>query len=657
MKNSILLLLTCIVFSISGFANKHALIIAVGNYDKDTHWSNISSVNDVPLIKQALLDQNFPEKNITTLLNEQATYDGIIKAIKDLQSRINPGDVVVIHYSGHGQQIVDNDNEEADEKDEALVPYNAGVRYTSTYQGQNHLRDDEIGRIIANFRNDLQQDGQLLLLLDSCHSGSSTRGGVARGSQSVFAPEGWTPSNDTSVSEGSDMFEQEEISSSAAPFVLISGASADELNYEYDGYGSLSFAFSKAMSELGSDFTYRQLFSKISSIMNVISPNQTPTIEGDVDYKLFKGDYVQQEPYYQVASILSENVIKIQSGKFHGIFEGTTISVMPEGSQQYDEDKVIATGEVKMAKYNEANIVLNEGQTLPDTNEKNYWVFINERTYADISIKVYMDESVNDDDVMTEIESFLDKNNLGEIVANSASSEVTISKNGSAYELNITSGLHTVAAVDKNRGSDAVDNLKEKLFNYAQGQYLKKLDIKNPNYEFSFRLLPLAYDVVMEKYGDTISADSFVNKSGVFQVRAKKDKVVLEVTNKSESTIYFSIIEINSLGEITTFLPNNKCKLNDDERMLEPGKSMVFSQCLYSFAPPYEKIMLKGFASDKPINFQSTVSTRGAGTRSNSNPLEAFVGGTYAKSRGSEATEVSGKIDGYSAELIYEIVK
>ena len=40
-------------------AEKYALIIAVGDYPKKTGWSTISSVNDVPLIEQTLLKQNF----------------------------------------------------------------------------------------------------------------------------------------------------------------------------------------------------------------------------------------------------------------------------------------------------------------------------------------------------------------------------------------------------------------------------------------------------------------------------------------------------------------------------------------------------------------------------------------------------------------------
>ncbi|WP_372937606.1 caspase family protein, partial [Seonamhaeicola sp.] len=110
MKKIILVLLIC--FSIQFLhAEKYALIIAVGNYPKKTGWSTISSVNDVPLIKQTLLNQKFEEANITLLIDEQATYAGIKEALNNLLSKIKPDDIVVIHYSGHGQQIFDDNDE------------------------------------------------------------------------------------------------------------------------------------------------------------------------------------------------------------------------------------------------------------------------------------------------------------------------------------------------------------------------------------------------------------------------------------------------------------------------------------------------------------------------------------------------------------------
>jgi hypothetical protein len=639
-------------------AEKYALIIAVGNYPKKTGWSTISSLNDVPLIQQTLINQDFKEENITVLINENATYSGIKTALNNLLNKIGLDDIVVIHYSGHGQQIFDDDDgEEIDGKDEALVPYDAWVRFNHNYKGENHFRDDELGNYITKFRNTLQAKGQLLLLLDSCHSGSTTRGGVSRGSKAVFAPEGWKP-NKNGQPTGSDMNEDstEKLNTDAAPFVLISGASANELNYEYKGTGSLSYAFSKAMSKLGTDFSYNQLFAKIEAEMNIISPKQNPTIEGDINVGLFNNTYVKQQAYFKVKSILQSDVIKIQAGRLHGLFKNTTVNILPLATTKVEKENIVAKGTITMSKFNEAIIKLDT--PLDDFNEKNYWVFVNKPAYGDITIDVFFDKSINDTTIKNDVKQFLFENHLGNIVEDSTMSDAILSQKGNAITIHATNGFEAVDKDEDTRGSALIDDVNQKLFSFAQGQYLKNLDVKNYDYEFEFKLIPLEYDVLTEEVGDLLDPNEFINANGTFQVKEGTDYVVLEVTNKSEQPLFFSIIEINSKGHISPFLPNNECTLNNDERKLLPGQTMLFKGCHFNFYPPYEKLILKGFATSYPINFISTVEARGEDTRSSTNPLESFIGNTYAPSRGgSGSTSSNKKIDGYSTEFVYEIIK
>ena len=466
------LLLLLLLSSNLMFAEKYAIIIAVGEYPAKTGWSPISSGNDVPLIKNTLLNQGFSEKNIRVLLNEAATRDGIMTSLKELSEKVIRGDIVVLHYSGHGQQIFDQNSEEIDGLDESIVPYDAWVKYTHNYKGERHIRDDEIGDILVEFRNNLGKNGQLLMLLDSCHSGSATRGGKARGSASAFVPENWEESKVKAENSGSAMFEKAKVDEDAAPFILISGASANELNYEYEGKGSLSYSFAKAMNELGSGFTYRQLYSKIASVMNTISPNQTPTIEGDQDYLLFKGEYVKQQPYFEASKVLRNDVLKMQAGKLHGIFENTTVNVLPAGTTKVTPEKIMSTGTVVMSKYNESNIQLDK--PLPDQNEKNYWIFIKDKSYGDISLKVFLDKKIKATLLTKEFSTFLSEKNLGEVVEDTLLSDVIVSQEGENFLLYATNDLAEVGSATKSRGSAAVEELQQKLYNFAQGQYLKK---------------------------------------------------------------------------------------------------------------------------------------------------------------------------------------
>lgn len=635
-------------------AEKYALIIAIGDYPAKTGWRTISSANDVPLIKQSLLNNGFSETNIQTLIDAKATKFGIIKAIQNLKDKLKAGDIVVIHFSGHGQQIFDDNGDEIDGKDEALVPYDASVRYTSNYKGENHLRDDELGNIIANFRNTLGNKGQLLLILDSCHSGSTTRGRISRGGEATFAPDDWKPKEEDKT-KGSAMVERTLVNADAAPFVLISGASADELNYEYEGFGSLSYAFSKAMNELGNDFTYRQLFSKIAANMNVISPKQTPTIEGDMDYKLFNGEYVKQQPYFELTKITNANLININAGKINGLYEGTTVKIVTAGATNVTEKNTISTGIITKSAYNSAIIKLDK--SISSTNTKDFWVFIDKQSYGDIAIKVYFDATVKDDLIKNGVTTYLKDNGLGSVVKDILQADVILQNNKSGIELSSPDGIKEIDNVASTRGSNSLEDVNTKLFNFAQGQYLKNLSMKNLDYEFEFKLLPINYSQETNQGGELIKDFKNINEAGIFEVVSGKDHVVLQITNKSKKTLYFSIIEINSKGEIAPFMPNNKCPLTNDERKIAPGQSMIFKDCVYSFSPPFERLILKGFATTTPINFQPTVDSRGEGSRGESNPLEKFIQKSYSQSRGSDATTTTSDVDGFSTEFVYEIVK
>ncbi|MEE9408431.1 MAG: caspase family protein [Polaribacter sp.] len=658
MKQIYILLLMCTVVSFS-FAQekkttKHALIIAIGDYQPKTGWGVISSAKDVPLIKETLLNQEFEEKNIVTLIDSEATKEGILKAIKDLKdNKLKNGDVLVIHYSGHGQPIFDSATDgkldEADDKDEALVPYDAMASYSHNYKGENHLRDDELANLTAGLRNKLGKSGQLLLLLDSCHSGSSARGGKARGTQTVFAPEDWEPSKDGKA-KGSDMFDEVKVSKDAASYVLISGASADELNYEHpDGYGALSYAFYEAMSDLGTDFTYRQLFDVISAKMNTFSPNQHPGIEGDQDMMLFKNEYVKQEPYFKIKNILAKNAVKIQAGNLHGIFKGTTVFLMPVGLREMDSSKILGRGEVKLAKFNESNILFDKD--LKSENKNDYNIFIDKKSYGDISLNVSFDKDLKNKKAKKELKKFLDKTKLGKIV-DSIKSDVVISEKDNKFNLYATNGY---SVIEENI---EIEGLKKSLSTYAHGSYMKKLNFNNKKYEFTFRALPVGLNVVTEE--NEIGKPEDLMRNNVLSIRPGKDQLVFEVTNHSEKDLYFTIIEVNSKGEINSIFPSERFEMNDQERLIGKGKTVLFDKKIMKYGPPYEKLVMKCIASPFPINIASTIKNRGvsAGKRGALNPLANFVNNTFLNSRGQgDVIVVTDKVDGYTSEIVYEIVK
>lgn len=115
-------------------------------------------------------------KSVTTLVNRQATKVGIVGAFKRMTASCKHGDVVYIHYSGHGQQMTDVHNDEKDGLDECWIPFDACRKASATYHGEKHLTDDELNVYLNAIRKKIGAKGKLLVVIDACHSGDGTRG-------------------------------------------------------------------------------------------------------------------------------------------------------------------------------------------------------------------------------------------------------------------------------------------------------------------------------------------------------------------------------------------------------------------------------------------------------------------------------------------------
>ena len=165
---------------------RRALVIGIGE-QKDASWAKINGDKDVPYVLQLLQDVGYTD--IKTLVNGQATKAQIVTAFKSLTSRCKSGDMVYIHFSGHGQLVTDVNGDEQDGWDEAWIPYDAYLKYGRKDKGEKHLVDDEINVLLTNIRKKIGESGKLLVVVDAGHSGDSSRGGdneVVRGVKDEF---------------------------------------------------------------------------------------------------------------------------------------------------------------------------------------------------------------------------------------------------------------------------------------------------------------------------------------------------------------------------------------------------------------------------------------------------------------------------------------
>jgi metacaspase-1 len=108
----------------------------------------------------------------TVLLTKKGTRAKVLEAMRAAAKALKAGDLFFLTYSGHGGQVPDTSGDEPDKKDETWC----------LYDGQ--LIDDELyfelGRFAAGVR--------ILVLSDSCHSGSVTREGPPATAQPGLRP-------------------------------------------------------------------------------------------------------------------------------------------------------------------------------------------------------------------------------------------------------------------------------------------------------------------------------------------------------------------------------------------------------------------------------------------------------------------------------------
>jgi hypothetical protein len=139
-----------------------AISINIGlNYvDADAYggWSGqlTACVNDAECMQRIADGLGYSS---TLLLNEEATAERVIYEIGSAARALDAGGILLLTYSGHGGQMPDADGDEDDNKDETWVLYD------------RQLVDDEL----YNLWNQFGSGARIVVLSDSCHSGSVSR--------------------------------------------------------------------------------------------------------------------------------------------------------------------------------------------------------------------------------------------------------------------------------------------------------------------------------------------------------------------------------------------------------------------------------------------------------------------------------------------------
>jgi hypothetical protein len=238
----------------SATGTKRALLVGINNYKAVEHLRG--SLNDVAAMRQILTTRwGFSPDNVVTLTEEAATRDAILRSLEQLVSESGPNDTVVFHYSGHGSQVKDLNGDEEDGLDETLVPYDGRT------PGVPDIVDDELDVIFSKLKA-----GTALIILDSCHSGTGTRGidfrprGIPQDTRlEVYQSPAVRPIEGVSTRAIIPRVESRQLVMSAVP------ANQEALDGPIDGeyHGVFTFVLSKALAAAPANASAREVFAGV----------------------------------------------------------------------------------------------------------------------------------------------------------------------------------------------------------------------------------------------------------------------------------------------------------------------------------------------------------------------------------------------------------
>jgi hypothetical protein len=394
------------VLQLSFGQTRHALIFAIGNYPDGSGWPKISSKNDVALIQNALQSQNF--QDIKIVQDQAATVNGISGALEDLITKSKPGDIDVIHFSSHGEQIEDMMRHKADGLEESIVTIDAKLPdhskpFTQAYFESllpGYYREDMFGSYIEKLRAKLGKRGDVIVFLDLCHAGTGTRGSArVRGGKGALVSPGFNRKINSSADlahsfSNSDNANADE--SNLASYVVFGAARANELDYEtvdattQIGYGSLSYAVSKVLLNLSKEqkqaLTYRSLFARIQSVMDENSAPQHPVLAGTgADRLLFGGKVITQKPFIEIDRVKGSHVT-IKGGSLMGLDSGAKVAIYPAGTSDPKNAKLIDTGTVINSSLFTSEVRF--GKPVAIKQPADGWVFVTAPVFKNEPLKI-----------------------------------------------------------------------------------------------------------------------------------------------------------------------------------------------------------------------------------------------------------------------------
>ncbi|HKO44834.1 MAG TPA: caspase family protein [Pyrinomonadaceae bacterium] len=253
---------------------KKALCVGINDYPFGEANDLRGCVNDAN-DWASLLKNSFGFTDVKQLLDAQATKANILAGINDLLDGAKAGDVLVFTNASHGTYQADTDGDEP-KFDEAICPCDTN---------SDLLLDDELRAIFKRIPDGVQ----LVVISDSCHSGSVTRvPGTDRRSRlldpRVFGGKALKPSELRAARAKKEKYPE-----SGMKEILLSGCKSSQTSADAfianDYHGAMSYYALEVIKEANNNITYAELHERLLEKLEAENYDQVPQLEGKEENK------------------------------------------------------------------------------------------------------------------------------------------------------------------------------------------------------------------------------------------------------------------------------------------------------------------------------------------------------------------------------------
>jgi hypothetical protein len=580
--------------------NKWALLIGINQYPKLARRYQLSGcANDVEAMASILRDNyGFPDNHLAALKDGQATREGILAAMDALVGQVAEDDIVVIHYSGHGSQMTDREQDEADGRDETIVPSDSG----RGSQPNRDITDDEIYlRLLPLART----TPYVTLIFDCCHSGTITRDAFGPSSRWVepdLRPAEELPPSPIPVERAAGLREAaRDLGPSgwlpiAERYVLIAGCRDEESSYEHIvasahggrpvTHGALTYFLAQELVSAGAGATYRDVFERASARVTAAHPRQHPQAEGARDRTLFGVHDIEPMRFVPVTG-RADDQVTLAAGAAHGLTAGSRWMVYPQATKQV-RDETPSLGQVEIVSIRAVSAdarILEEAS--PGAIVVGSRAVEEAHNYGEMRLVVDLYPAPTGYGTATEaLKQEIEQSRLLRLQADDEAEEAAdmrayviaprseASENDPVAQLGavqqatwavVASGelaMPTHSVTEPGVVAVLRDNL-EKL-----ARYRNALTLQNPNPssplrgKVNLRLKRPAPDGEWMTVGE--------DEQAVFDV---DDVIAFEITNRHSAPVYVTLLDFGLTGGISLLFPPNR-----PSEKLEPGITMIYGQ-------------------------------------------------------------------------------